>query len=95
METVKRMTSTTTPVVVRAHRMLAWILPALSVCVTVAFFVGMISDAPFMSQARFGRHICRSTIIAALLLVGMFGAVWIYGRIANAADARPTTRPHF
>ena len=70
------------------QRLLSWLLPALSVAATVAFFVLLVGGAPLLSAPSGGRYESRAIAVALAILLGMLACVWIHGRLATLAERR-------
>jgi uncharacterized membrane protein (DUF485 family) len=70
----------------RLQTFLAWALSALSVGLTLAFYVLLVNRSPWLTSAIFLPFLSQGVVCAVLLLAIMLMSVIVYGWVATAAD---------
>jgi len=70
----------------RRQRVLAWLLAAGTLSVTVAFFAMMTVAAPLLSRVVFGRSVTLATVAAAVIILLYLVSIAFFGRQADRID---------
>lgn len=67
-------------------RVLAWLLPALSILFTLTFFVAMTSGSAWVSRVAFGRYGSLAIVVALGILAFIGASIWWFGRVSTADE---------
>lgn len=70
----------------RRQRILAWLLSAVTLTLTVAFFAMMTLAAPLLSRVAFGRSITLANVAAVTIILVFLASIAIFARQASRLD---------
>jgi uncharacterized membrane protein (DUF485 family) len=70
----------------RRQRILAWVLSALTLTLTVVFFAMMTLAAPLLSRVAFGRSITIANAAALAIIVVFLASITLFGWQAGRID---------
>jgi uncharacterized membrane protein (DUF485 family) len=78
---------TTLERLLRRQRILAWLLSALTLAMTVTFFAMMTLSAPLLSRVAFGRSITVANAAAVAIILVFLASIALFARQASRIDA--------
>ena len=70
----------------RRQRVLAWLLSALTLTLTVAFFAMMTLAAPLLSRVAFGRSVTIANAAALVIILVFLASIALFGWQASRID---------